>query len=186
MFVPDPVVLDRLVRRAERVGYSVANQHRSAHLGDELAGAALDGLAEAIRGFDPDRGFDFEAFAVTRMHQRALDALRTWIGRGHGMKPAAIRAELFTVTIEGDTLFDLLAPTSPSAEDGVVAAEGLADLAAAIAALPHRERDALLAHSRGQQQRALAERWGITESAVSHLRARGRVRLAEALAAVPC
>ena len=46
-------------------------------------GAGMEGLAQALRGFEPSRGICFETFAVRRIRGAVLDELRRrdWAGR---------------------------------------------------------------------------------------------------------
>jgi len=50
---------------------------------DDLISAGQFGLMDAIRGFDPDRGFKFKTYCSTRIRGAILDQLRTqdWVPR---------------------------------------------------------------------------------------------------------
>ena len=48
---------------------------------DDLMGAGMEGLAQALRSFEPSRGIGFETFAVRRIRGAVLDELRR---RGSG------------------------------------------------------------------------------------------------------
>ena len=70
-----PLVRATVARVARRVPRHVER--------DDLMGAGLEGLAQALRSFEPSRGICFEAFAARRIRGAVLDELRRrdWAGR---------------------------------------------------------------------------------------------------------
>jgi RNA polymerase sigma factor for flagellar operon FliA len=87
---------------------------------DELTSAALYGLAQAARSFDPGRGAPFEGYARRRMQGALLDELRSldWASRG-------VRAQARKVRAASDQLTASLGRTPTAAETG--AAAGLSE-----------------------------------------------------------
>jgi RNA polymerase sigma factor for flagellar operon FliA len=87
---------------------------------DELTSAALYGLAQAARSFDPDRGASFEGYARRRMQGSLLDELRSrdWASRG-------VRAQARKIRAVNDQLTASLGRTPTAAETG--AAAGLSE-----------------------------------------------------------
>ena len=103
---------------------------------DDLMGAGMEGLAQALRGFEPSRGICFETFAVRRIRGAVLDELRRrdWAGR-------AVRARARRVSTARDALVARLGRT-PSLDEVAAAAhlprQDVADL------VVHLERAARL------------------------------------------
>jgi RNA polymerase sigma factor for flagellar operon FliA len=78
---------DDLVRRhLALVGYAVAEMAMKVprHVSRaDLTSAGMEGLAQAARGFDPERGIGFDRYAATRIRGALLDELRRrdWASR---------------------------------------------------------------------------------------------------------
>lgn len=78
---------DDLVRRhLALVGYAVAEMATRVprHVSrNDLTSAGMEGLAQAARGFDPERGIAFDRYAATRIRGALLDELRRrdWASR---------------------------------------------------------------------------------------------------------
>jgi RNA polymerase sigma factor for flagellar operon FliA len=87
---------------------------------DELTSAALYGLAQAARSFDPERGAPFEGYARRRMQGALLDELRSrdWASRG-------VRAQARRIRAATEQLTASLGRTPTAAETG--AAVGLSE-----------------------------------------------------------
>src|SRR5687768_16156324 len=83
---------------------------------DELTSAALYGLVQAARAFDPGRGVSFERYARRRMQGALLDDLRSrdWASR-------AVRAQARKVRSLTDDLTVTLGRTPTPTEAGVAA-----------------------------------------------------------------
>lgn len=83
---------------------------------DELTSAALYGLAQAARSFDPDRGASFEGYARRRMQGALLDELRSrdWASRG-------VRAQARKIRVATDQLTASLGRQPTTAEAGAAA-----------------------------------------------------------------
>ena len=67
---------------------------------DDLISAGLFGLMDAIRGFDPDRGFKFKTYCSTRIRGSILDQLRSqdWVPRLVRLKATRIDKTLQALT----------------------------------------------------------------------------------------
>lgn len=80
----------------------------------DLTSAALTGLAQAARSFDPTRGISFDRFASTRIRGALLDELRS---RDWASRSVRTRARTMAAVVE-----DLTAAkgTAPSAEEVAV------------------------------------------------------------------
>jgi len=72
------------LRWAEGVAINFANRYPS--LADEMESAALVGLCEAARGFDPESGVRFKTFALPRIRGAMGDVLRLWTPKGYQRK----------------------------------------------------------------------------------------------------
>ncbi len=83
---------------------------------DELTSAALFGLVQAARAFDPDRGVSFDRYARRRMQGALLDDLRSrdWASRG-------VRATARKVRSATDELTLALGRTPTATEAGAAA-----------------------------------------------------------------
>src|SRR5256714_967625 len=83
---------------------------------DELPSAALFGLVQAARAYDPDRGVTFDRYARRRMQGALLDDLRSrdWASRG-------VRAQARKVRSTTDDLTVTLGRTPTAAEAGAAA-----------------------------------------------------------------
>jgi RNA polymerase sigma factor for flagellar operon FliA len=103
---------------------------------DDLVGAGMEGLAQALRSFEPSRGICFESFAARRIRGAVLDELRRrdWAGR-------AVRARARRVSTASDELMARLG-RMPSLDEVAAAAhlprQDVADL------VVHLERAARL------------------------------------------
>lgn len=60
---------------------------------DDLESAAMYGLAQAARSFDPDRGIDFDKYAMIRIRGALLDELRSRDWASRGVRSAARQLE---------------------------------------------------------------------------------------------
>ena len=82
---------------------------------DDLVSAAMVGLAQAARNFDPDRGVAFDRYASTRIRGALIDELRTrdWASR-------SVRAKARRMAVAAEDLTAKLGRTPTTAE---VAAE---------------------------------------------------------------
>jgi len=67
---------------------------------DDLISAGLFGLMDAIRGFDPERGFKFKTYCTTRIRGSILDQLRSedWVPRLVRLKAGRIDKALQRLT----------------------------------------------------------------------------------------
>jgi len=83
---------------------------------DELTSAALFGLVQAARAFDPSRGVTFDRYARRRMHGALLDDLRSrdWASRG-------VRAQARKIRSATDELTVALGRTPTAGEAGAAA-----------------------------------------------------------------
>ena len=83
---------------------------------DDLLAAGLEGLAQALRSFEPSRGIGFDAFAARRIRGAVLDELRRrdWAGR-------TVRARARRVTTASDALMARLGRV-PSLDEVAAAA----------------------------------------------------------------
>jgi RNA polymerase sigma factor for flagellar operon FliA len=115
-----PVSPDELVRRHLPVVHHVVADMAGRvprHVArDELTSAALFGLVQAARAYDPGRGVSFEHYARQRMHFALLDELRSrdWASRG-------VRAQARKMRLVTDELTVALGRT-PSADEAGAAA----------------------------------------------------------------
>lgn len=69
---------------------------------DDLVSAGLFGLLDAIRGFDPSRGFKFKTYCTARIRGSILDQLRTedWVPRLVRRKAGRIEKVVVQLTAE--------------------------------------------------------------------------------------
>lgn len=78
----DAVETDRLVSENLGLVYDVARKlTRSSGVGperDDLISAGVQGLIQAARSYDPERGLAFSTLAVTRVRGAMLDEMRRW------------------------------------------------------------------------------------------------------------
>jgi RNA polymerase sigma factor FliA len=83
---------------------------------DELTSAALFGLVQAARAYDPDRGVSFDRYARRRMQGALLDDLRSrdWASRG-------VRAQARKIRSVTDDLTVSLGRTPTASEAGAAA-----------------------------------------------------------------
>jgi RNA polymerase sigma factor for flagellar operon FliA len=84
---------------------------------DDLMGAGMEGLAQALRSFEPSRGVCFETFAARRIRGAVLDELRRrdWAGR-------AVRSRARRVSTASDALVARLGRI-PSLDEVAAAAQ---------------------------------------------------------------
>jgi RNA polymerase sigma factor FliA len=68
---------------------------------DELTSAALYGLVQAARAYDPDRGVSFDRYARRRMQGALLDDLRSrdWASRGVGAQARRVKSVTDDLTV---------------------------------------------------------------------------------------
>src|SRR2546423_3356568 len=83
---------------------------------DELPSAALFGLVQAARAYDPDRGVTFDRYARRRMQGALLDDLRSRDWASRGVRSAARKVRSVT-----DELTVTLGRTPTNLEAGVAA-----------------------------------------------------------------
>jgi len=112
---------EELVRRhLPLVGYAVAEMATKVprHVSRaDLTSAGMEGLAQAARSFDPERGIAFDRYASTRIRGALLDELRRrdWASR-------SVRSRARKVTAVADDLTARFGRT-PTTEEVAVAAE---------------------------------------------------------------
>lgn len=149
------------VRRCRAIAWSVARRSGQRWLADELLGAAGEGLARALRTWDPSYGVPFEVWARTCAYSAAWDAARNWGGR-RGPKPGAMRegdAERTARTLSG----------GDSPEQRCLDRAELEEFAARLALLDDRAREAVVGVARGETLTDIATRWGVTMSRLSQV-----------------
>lgn len=145
---------------------------------DDLVSAAMAGLAQAARAYDPDRGISFQRFASSRIRGALLDELRSrdWASR-------SVRAKARTVAKATDQLTSRLgrAPSPAELATAMGATQGEveainADVYRALVlnfdALPidGNAEDVLLAGSSGPDENILDnEKRAYLVAAVDHL-----------------
>ncbi len=78
---------------------------------DDLESAAMAGLAQAARSFDPDRGIVFERYAATRIRGSLLDELR-----GRDWASRSVRFKARRMSVASDELMNKLGRV-PSLEE---------------------------------------------------------------------
>ena len=166
---------------------------------DDLLSAAMLGLVQAARAFDPDRGIPFTSFARTRIKGAVLDELRSrdWLTRRsrararivQGMTADDLSARAGLAAGERQrVLADLerarslehamplgqeageVASADPGPEAQVLDHELIAQLHHAIGALPARLRVVVAEYYfEGRDMQAIAAELGVTRSRVSQL-----------------
>ena len=167
---------------------------------DDLVSAAMVGLAQAARSFDPERGISFERYASTRIRGALIDELRSrdWASRSVRFKARRMAACVEDLTAELDaTSIDALNedvhravvlnydsiiaegdaedilpadPTSP--ETVMLDRERTAYLGDAIEALPERLRRVVVGYFFEERPMLeIAEELGVSESRISQMRA---------------
>jgi RNA polymerase sigma factor for flagellar operon FliA len=120
----DPVDEDRLVREhlhlvQQAVGETAARVPSYVRR-DELVSAALEGLFQAVRRFDPARGVPFDRFAATRVRWAVLEELRRadWASRPARARCRQVRDLSDAMTVEMGR---------PPTRDELAAAAGMSD-----------------------------------------------------------
>ena len=144
-------------------------------------GAGLEGLAQALRSFEPSRGICFEAFAARRIRGAVLDELRRrdWAGR-------AVRARARRVTTASDSLVARLGRV-PSLDEVAAAAhlprQEVADLVVHLERAARLERQMAVGSASGNGNGDVADAALGPEATV--LEAEVRDALRDAVAALP-
>ena len=168
-----PLVRATVARVARRVPRHVER--------DDLMGAGLEGLAQALRSFEPSRGTCFEAFAARRIRGAVLDELRRrdWAGR-------AVRARARRVTAASDSLVARLG-RAPSLDEVAVAAhlprQEVTDLVVHLERAARLERQMAVGSASGNGNGDVADAALGPEATV--LEAEVRDALRDAVAALP-
>jgi RNA polymerase sigma factor (sigma-70 family) len=149
----------------------------------EFEAAALYGLVEAARGYDPGMGVRFATYARGRIDGAILDWLREFLPVGVKRLPADDRPGTVTGLALRSRYGDpgLAWDRFASGEEPADAAAAAADEFLALTAdLPERERAAVRAYygEAGATMKAIARRLELTESRVSQMvtAALGRLR----------
>ena len=144
-------------------------------------GAGMEGLAQALRSFEPSRGTCFEAFAARRIRGAVLDELRRrdWAGR-------AVRARARRVTAASDSLVARLGRT-PSLDEVAVAAhlprQEVTDLVVHLERAARLERQMAVGSGAGNGNGDVADTALGPEATVLEAEVRDAVR--DAVAALP-
>ena len=158
---------------------------------DDLESAAMFGLYQAARTYDPARGVPFAAFARQRIRGALLDELRSrdWAGRTvrshvkqvrtavdelHRANDDSHRASLlfYDSVYLAATESDALAVHDADPHDQVLKAEQHGYLRDAIMALPERLRTVVIGYFFEERPMLeIAEELGVTDSRISQMRA---------------
>jgi RNA polymerase sigma factor for flagellar operon FliA len=145
---------------------------------DELTSAGLAALAQAARGFDPERGVPFGKFAGTRIRGGILDELRSmdWASRSvrtRARKIDTVREQLIAAlgrvptaselaTASGVTVAELNSVTDDIQRAVVLSMQGFAD--------PNALEEMAVAHTPSPEENLLLrERLGYLHAAVDSL-----------------
>src|SRR6266540_1428516 len=172
---------------------------------DDLESAAMLGLAQAARSFDPDRGIAFERHASNRIRGALLDELRgaDWASRSVRSKARRMqrtadelavelgheptRVHLATV-LNYDSIVEQgeeLLPTGEAPPEAVLLdRERRAYLVDAVLALPERLRQVVRGYFFEERpMHEIADELGVTESRVSQLRTEALALIRDGLTA---
>jgi len=172
---------------------------------DDLVSAAMVGLAQAARSFDPDRGISFERYASTRIRGALIDELRSrdWASRSVRFKARRMAVCVEDLTAElgrtpttdelaarmgvsantVDTLAEDVLPAETACPESVMLdRERHAYLGDAIEALPERLRHVVVGYFFEERPMLqLAEELGVSESRISQMRAEALSLLKEGI-----
>src|SRR6266540_4282557 len=147
---------------------------------DDLESAAMLGLAQAARSFDPDRGIAFERHASNRIRGALLDELRgaDWASR-------SVRSKARRMQRTADELGEELLPTGEAPPEAVLLdRERRAYLVDAVLALPERLRQVVRGYFFEERpMHEIADELGVTESRVSQLRTEALALIRDGLTA---
>jgi RNA polymerase sigma factor for flagellar operon FliA len=195
-----------LARRAAAVVHRRVRRHVAL---DELIAQGNAGLVEAARRYDPGRGVAFPAYAWSRVLGAVLDGVRRSapLPRRAWSQLAAASAELAAARAAGDprtrvahamsairtlyvTSLEALrergfdaAADAPAPPDRLDACRSRRRLAAAVAALPAKQRALITKHYwEGKQLTCAARELGLSKSWASRLHAQAVAKLREAVA----
>src|SRR6266542_2618229 len=137
---------------------------------DDLESAAMLGLAQAARSFDPDRGIAFERHASNRIRGALLDELHR-----------ATVLNYDSIVEQGEELL----PTGEAPPEAVLLdRERRAYLVDAVLALPERLRQVVRGYFFEERpMHEIADELGVTESRVSQLRTEALALIRDGLTA---
>ncbi len=125
-------------------------------MADEIRAAALRGLWEAARKFDPSRGFKFETYAIHRIRGHIIDWTRDELGRrktdGTSRRVKVVDYDVLRVGDQREALREIMARDT---------------FEASISMLNAREKQMVRLRVRGYTMNEIAERVGVSESRIS-------------------
>jgi len=176
-----------LVQRYEPLVVSIVDKlraHLPSHVDrDDLIAAGRIGLLDAIRRFDPSRGFNFSTFAVPRIRGGVKDELRKCdhLSRlerrrvREGLREDVLHVAMDKPTEDGGTLADVL---SHDGEELTRAQrELLHDVSRNLHLLSSQERIVIEAKMRDEDQVSICKTLKVSESRVSQLMTSARRKL---------
>jgi RNA polymerase sigma-H factor len=151
---------------------------------EDLGQAALIGLWQAQRDFEPLAGVLFRTFAVQCMRRQVITAVKTALRRKHAVLTDADRFERRIGGTDDDwELGETIADPRPSAYDRLVAGETLATLVEAFHAMTAVEQCALIAQVDGDTYETAARALGVGTKTIDNALQRVRRKLAAAMEA---
>jgi RNA polymerase sigma factor (sigma-70 family) len=182
---------DEMVRGARATAIRLARRYWRRSLGkiefDDLRQEADLALLAAAEEYEPDRGMKFASYAYGRIRWHLIrycdDHVSTVRVPPHkqGVARASLVSSLHVPSCEGasTSLLDIL--RAPDESGG--GPEGLSDVvAAAIDALPRREREVLLEHdAEGTTLECIAQKAGLTRERIRQVRERALERVRNAI-----
>jgi RNA polymerase sporulation-specific sigma factor len=151
---------------------------------DDLVQAALIGLWQAQRDFEPLAGVAFRSFAQGCMRRQVITAVKTSLRRKHAVLTGADRFERRIGGTDDDwELGETIADGRPSAYDRLVAGETLATILEAFHGMTAIEQCALIAQIDGDTYETAARALGTTTKAIDNALQRVRRKLTAAMEA---
>lgn len=154
---------------------------------DDIESAAVVGLVEAVRSWDPAAGVPFRPFAAARVRGAVLDEFRALdhLSRWHREEVRAGRAEAerplsLEVSVAAGVEFPAVDAVDPAA--AVEAAEAAHAVGVAVARLPVRERTVVRGRwNFGRSTADLADQLGVDPTRVTQIHGVALVRLRRVL-----
>lgn len=185
----DDAAFEALVKeRSFRIRYLAQSYFGPGLEIDDLRQAALVGLMQAVKRYDPDGDASFDTFSALMMERRIIDAVNVSNRQKHDFISRAMRFEapVSTATHEyvpgdgpmtfGECLID---PASPDPHEAAETQEDIAALMDAFTHLSKLERQAIILQAEGHEYTVIAEKLNVHLKSVDNAVQRGRRKVAE-------